>query len=162
MLTRAGGHLRLAITRTPRFFGLLTATFGVVFGGALTCVTATSAQESKIEQRVLQTDDDWQIYITYLPSMVPEKDPTAKETPVVVLLHGDKENRLVWEGMKGLAPHLQSQGYAVIAVDLRKHGQSTNVARVAGDSPSGGRSGDGANLQGADYEAMVTEDMEAV
>lgn len=112
-------------------------------------------------ERNLQTDDNWQIYITYYTSKF-DRESLTKETPVVILLHGDKENRLVWEGAKGLAPRLQQEGFAVIAVDLRKHGQSTNMARLAGDSPAGGKNTDGNNLQAADYENMVDFDMEAV
>ena len=71
------------------------------------------------------------------------------------LLYGDKENRLVWEGEKGLAPLLHQEGFAVITVDLRKHGQSTNVARSPGDSPAGGKNTEGTNMQSADYGNMV-------
>jgi len=112
-------------------------------------------------ERVLQTEDDWQIYVTYYPA-TGDKELVNKETPVVVLLHGDKENRLVWEGEKGLAPALEHAGFAVITVDLRKHGQSTNVARTAGDSPAGGKNTEGTNLQSDDYANMVDYDLPAV
>jgi pimeloyl-ACP methyl ester carboxylesterase len=120
----------------------------------------TNAPATRIE-RVLQTEDDWQIYITYYPATT-GKENVAKETPVVVLLHGDKENRQVWEGEKGLALALEQAGFAVITVDLRKHGQSTNVARAAGDSPAGGKNTEGANLQSVDYANMVDDDLPAV
>src|SRR5580700_3115735 len=57
--------------------------------------------------RVLQTDDNWQIYITYYPAPG-DRESITKEAPVVVLLHGDKqgENRLVYEGPRGLAARL--------------------------------------------------------
>ncbi|HXY37593.1 MAG TPA: alpha/beta fold hydrolase [Planctomycetaceae bacterium] len=107
--------------------------------------------------RVLQTDDNWQIYITYFPAPG-DRPELTKEAPVVVLLHGDKqgENRLVYEGPNGLAARLQAEGCAVITVDLRKHGQSTEV----GTSPSGGRSESA--ISGTDYQNMVDYDMEAV
>ena len=47
--------------------------------------------------RALQTDDGWQIYITYFPAPG-DREAITKEAPVVVLLHGDKQNRLVYEG----------------------------------------------------------------
>ena len=82
--------------------------------------------------RVLQTDDNWGIYITFFPAPG-DREVFTKEAPVVILLHGDKQNRLVYEGPRGLATRLQQEGCAVITVDLRKHGQSTNVAQVGGD-----------------------------
>ena len=77
-----------------------------------------------------------------------------------MLLHGDKQNRLVYEGPHGLAPRLQERGCTVITVDLRKHGQSTNLSRVGGSSPASGRSE--ATIQPSDYRAMVDSDLEAV
>jgi pimeloyl-ACP methyl ester carboxylesterase len=109
--------------------------------------------------RVLQTDDNWQIYITYFAAPG-DREAFTKESPVVVLLHGDKQNRLVYEGPRGLAVRLQAVGCAVITVDLRKHGQSTNVAQVGGGSPASGRSE--ATIQSADYRDMVDSDLEAV
>lgn len=109
--------------------------------------------------RALQTDDGWQIYITYFPAPG-DREAITKEAPVVVLLHGDKQNRLVYEGPHGLAPRLQERGCAVITVDLRKHGQSTNLAQGGGSSPASGRSE--ATLQPSDYRAMVDSDLEAV
>lgn len=138
---------------------LSIAAIGVLFAAPQTAWA--QVREGARFERVLQTDDDWQIYITYYPAPG-EKEGVTKESPVVVLLHGDKENRLVWEGEGRLASRLQQQGYAVITVDLRKHGQSTNVARLAGDSPAGGKSTDGTNLHDVDYQNMVNFDMEAV
>ena len=109
--------------------------------------------------RVLQTDDDWQIYITYFPAPG-DREAFTKEAPVVILLHGDKQVRLVYEGPHGLASRLQKQGCAVVTVDLRKHGQSTNVAQGGGTSSSGKTTE--ATIQAADYRNMVDFDLEAV
>ena len=156
-----------ALRRRPVPF-LLRDAVAVMAAVALTISVphAATAQGTKIEkgghsERVVQTEDDWSIYITYYPSMS-DKEAAAKETPVVILLHGDKDNRLVWEGTKGLAPRLQLEGFAVVTVDLRKHGQSTNVAQLAGDSPAGGKNTDGANLLADDYVNMVERDLPAV
>ncbi|HEV3302304.1 MAG TPA: hypothetical protein VG055_21800 [Planctomycetaceae bacterium] len=108
--------------------------------------------------RALQTDDGWGIYITYFAAPG-DREAITKEAPVVVLLHGDKQNRLVYEGPRGLVSRLQERGCAVITVDLRKHGQSTNLAQVGG-SPASGRSE--ATIQASDYRAMVDSDLEAV
>lgn len=149
----------------------------LVVAGLLAAVAGTAGVKSALAQapagepvlrveRILPTGDDWQIYVTYYPvfadNQAVTKESLTKDTPVVVLLHGDKENRLVWEGEKGLAARLQHDGFAVITVDLRKHGQSTNVAHTAGDSPAGGKNTEGTNLQAADYENMIEEDLPAV
>ncbi|HUE12537.1 MAG TPA: hypothetical protein VMR25_00110 [Planctomycetaceae bacterium] len=165
MLTRTAGHQMSGLPRARVGWLGGVALFAAVAGsgvGAPNSARAQGAQVTTIE-RVLPAGDDWQIYITYFPAFDPkEKENITKNVPVVVLLHGDKENRLVWEGEKGLAPRLVHEGFAVISVDLRKHGQSTNVARAAGDSPAGGKNTEGTNLQPADYGNMVDYDLPAV
>jgi hypothetical protein len=94
---------------------------------------------------VLTTADNWEIHVTYLQS------DQGKETPVVVLLHREGGNRQVWLGKEGFAERLHKLNYAVVAVDLRKHGQSVT------DAP--GARGDVSNF---DRNRMVTFDMEAV
>jgi alpha-beta hydrolase superfamily lysophospholipase len=156
MVTRIGHHIGLKhspVRKTLASMALLFSVSGMVE------VHHAFAQQERIEQRVLQTDDDWQIAISFFGPLAADKDPTAKETPAVILLHGDKENRLAWNTF---AKHLQAEGYAVVSVDLRKHGESTNVARIAGDSPAGGKNTEGTNLHADDYQAMVNSDMEAV
>jgi pimeloyl-ACP methyl ester carboxylesterase len=161
MLTRAAvSHLSGGSrVRLSSFAGLLffAAAASVWAPGT---ARAQGNQATHIE-RVLQTEDDWQIYITYYP-LTSKQESVTKNAPVVVLLHGDKENRLIWEGEKGLAGWLQREGFAVITVDLRKHGQSTNVARSAGDSPAGGKNTEATNVQGVDYSNMVEQDLPAV
>ena len=122
---------------------------------------AQTQEGARIDARLADRRRLADIYITYYPAFA-QKESIARNTPVVILLHGDKENRLVWEGEKGLAPRLQREGFAVITVDLRKHGQSTNVGRASGDSPAGGKSTEGTNLQSVDYGNMVDQDLEAV
>lgn len=93
--------------------------------------------------RMLRTGDGWQIATTYYPSLA------GQQSPVVILLHGRQDDRLVWD--QGFAEHLQNQGYAVIAVDLRKHGKSQSD-----DGQGNGK------LNKADFAAMITEDLRAV
>src|SRR5690606_10555327 len=70
-----------------------------------------------------------------------------------ILLHGKGGDRLVWEQKgagatgKSFAAVLQDQGYAVVSVDLRKHGESKRE--------------DDKELRPDDYRAMVG-DLEAV
>jgi pimeloyl-ACP methyl ester carboxylesterase len=166
MLTRACGHQVSGLSSTP--VSMLGCVALLAASAALAAWAPNSAWAQAPQggptarvERVLQTEDDWQIYVTYYPA-TSDKEILNKETPVVVLLHGDKENRLVWEGDKGLASALAQAGFAVITVDLRKHGQSTNVARTAGDSPAGGKNTEGTNLLADDYTNMVDYDLPAV
>jgi pimeloyl-ACP methyl ester carboxylesterase len=160
MLSRAACHLLRDSLGRLSWPILAAALFAVTVAASPQTLRAQTQEGARIE-RVLPTSDDWQIYITYYPTFA-QKESIARNSPVVILLHGDKENRLVWEGEKGLAPRLQREGFAVITVDLRKHGQSTNVGRASGDSPAGGKSTEGTNLQSADYGNMVDQDLEAV
>lgn len=116
------------------------------------------------ETKVLNTRDGGPLHITYYRSL------RGKEAPVVVLLHQKDGNRFIWQGNDGFAATLQREGYAVITVDLRFHGESKAAgAAVAGNAnqPDGGKKG-GKKVAGApelkpvDYKLMVENDMEAV
>jgi pimeloyl-ACP methyl ester carboxylesterase len=101
---------------------------------------------SKPVEKNLRTDDGWQIATTYYPST------RGQESPVVILLHGRQDDRLVWLAEDGFAQRLQNEGYAVIAVDLRTYGKSQNID----GKPQGGK------LRPDDYRRMVTEDLRVV
>lgn len=129
-------------------FARLSALVMLVVG----CVTSQGysqgtgkPKEYPAQKRTLVTKDNWRIAITYFQSSAGEN------APVVILLHDKGGNRLVWE--KGFAPQLQKNGngYAVISVDLRKHGQSSRLGEKSSQ-----------NLRAKDYAAMVTQDLEAV
>jgi hypothetical protein len=89
--------------------------------------------------------DSIDIHITYFQS------DQGKETPVVILLHGEGSSRQAWISKGGFAEKLWNNGYAVIAVDLRKHGQS--VIEGPGVTPE---------VTPGDRQRMVTHDLEAV
>jgi pimeloyl-ACP methyl ester carboxylesterase len=149
---------RLAVCAAPLFLCALPA---MTAHGAPPPKSAPAAPGPAAgTPRVLQTDDNWGIYTTYFPAPG-DREAFTKEAPVVILLHGDKQNRLVYEGPRGLATRLQQEGCAVITVDLRKHGQSTNVAQVGGDSAPSTRSTE-ASIQASDYRNMVEFDLEVV
>src|SRR5262245_21420707 len=65
-----------------------------------------------------RTDDGTTIHFTYYKSNL------GKEAPVIILLHQKDGNRLLWQARGGFADALQKEGYAVITVDLREHGES--------------------------------------
>lgn len=67
------------------------------------------------EQTSITTKDGVQIFLTYFPSN------RGKDAVPVILLHGFKGDR---HEMEGLGLFLQKQGCAVIAPDLRGHGDS--------------------------------------
>lgn len=120
---------------------------GAAAAGLLLLAGAAVAQQparaAETEELSLRTRDGWTIPVTYYTSAA------GKDAPVVLLLHGADGNRNVW---KGLATVLQKAGYAVVAPDLRKHGQSQGP-------PVGGKSD---RLTPVDYRAMVAEDLETV
>lgn len=94
---------------------------------------------------VLRTGDNVDIHITYFQSDLGE------ETPVVILLHAEGSSRQAWTTKGGFGEKLWNRGFAVIAVDLRKHGQS--VIEGPGIRPS---------VSPVDRQRMVTQDLEAV
>lgn len=129
---------------------------------------------AKPEPQIVQSLEGFPIAITYY------KAGGGKESPVVVLLHMKDGNRLVWEGDGGLAPALQKEGYAVITVDLRGHGDSKGsgipaaVGAAAGNAnqkkkdekekkpaPKAAKGAPGEVKKG-DVEAMIAYDLEVV
>ena len=105
-----------------------------------------------VTDEILTTADGWPIHVTYYASTF------GKESPAVILLPGaegpdkkDVRNRRVWQTA---ALTLQKNGFAVISVDLRKHGDSLPVAAGA-DAPA-------IKMNANDYVAMATADLEAV
>jgi dienelactone hydrolase len=71
----------------------------------------------------LFTTDDVEIHAAYYPT-------TADRAPAVMLLHGFDGSRDDWNSV---APLLQRNGLAALAVDLRGHGQS--LRRLTADGP---------------------------
>lgn len=132
--------------------GLIAAT--VALGLLASFASPLRAQEEEVIQptvteHTVVTADQWRISLTYYQSTL------GKNAPVVVLLHGEDQNRLVWQG--GFAQQLQKLGYCVAAVDLRKHGQSANPPGTTGAVKAGRVS-----LIARDYTAMAAADLEAV
>lgn len=120
----------------------------------IVCCYSTTFGQGASEQKsvaarsvMLNTVDQWQIPITYFPS------PKDRDSPVVLLMHNRLSNRQVWKN--GFAERLQSLGYAVISVDLRRHGES----RGPNSEPKAEKAGD---FKARDYKAMVAGDLEAV
>lgn len=132
---------------------LAAGAFAVAAAGNVAQVQAQNADAKQAgETRMLTAADGWPIHVTYY------KSAAGKESPVAVLIagaegegSGKSRTRRVWDGA---AVSLQKSGYAVVTVDLRKHGDS--VAPADSTNPALTRMGPN------DYTAMVTLDMEAV
>jgi pimeloyl-ACP methyl ester carboxylesterase len=117
----------------------------LVFAGLVSVATATRAADEEDkplppEDVTLKTRDGVNLVATYYPGDVKK----GKNVVPVILLHSSKGTR---GDLRPLALALQAAGHAVIAPDLRGHGDST---------------GGGGARRPADYLAMVTQDVETV
>ena len=113
------------------------------------------------ESLKLETKDGVLLHVDYLPGMISTEEAQKagikkpEECVPVILLHMAKGSGADW---RPLARSLQRMGCAVIIPDLRGHGQSTQVKRGGATLTI-----DQATMRRADdFEAMVTQDMEAV
>ncbi len=119
------------LMRPPLRPGSVLAALALVAFTFVLAASAAFAQAPKTKPRAkdappepeevkLTTNDGWAIHATYFAPKTMQ-DRTKKEAVPFILLHG-------WEGQRGdmdpLARFLQAQGNAVIAPDLRGHGQS--------------------------------------
>ena len=143
-------------TKLVSLFTLLTAFY---LAGSDCCAQVAAKQEaakqtgsSNTREELLAASDGWPIHATYYESAA------GKESPVVILLAGaegrdkkDARNRRVWQNT---AVALQKSGCAVLAVDLRKHGDSIPEATEP-DSPL-------LRMTPTEYVVMTTLDMDAV
>jgi pimeloyl-ACP methyl ester carboxylesterase len=102
---------------------------------AALCLLATAPTAfAQAQPKVVHGPDGWPVHISYYSA--PDKAGSAKvdltQAPVVILLHGKEGDRSFWDKRsappgamgKPFSELLQSQGFAVISVDLRKHGES--------------------------------------
>lgn len=123
----------------------------------LACVGAVVRAEPTFRAETVSAPDKFPIRFTYYPAIVDkEKNPAGpSESGVIILLHGDKGSRNNWDketapaGQKTFPTVLQEQGYAVVSVDLRKHGQSV----IEGQQEP---------VQTEDYLKMAAGDLKAV
>ncbi len=111
----------------------------VLFAGfQLRGYAQASGKAPSIRTETLTTADGWSIPITYYESS------EGKDASVVILLHGENENQLVWE-KNGLAKQLQAKNFAVVTCDLRKHGNAKSARTDANKE-----------LTALDYKAMAS------
>ncbi len=127
-------------------------TVAILIAGAMTAPASAQTKNVKkkhIVQKTLVTNDGWPIKITYY------KHDKKRDTPVVILLHSRQRDSHVWTKDAGVADTLWGEGFAVVAVDLRKHGESKMKTAT-------GASTDIGDLKPDDYKRMIAFDLEAV
>lgn len=141
----------------------------LVCGGLLAGLPAVAQEkgEKSIEEKsILSPADGLPLKATYY------KSSEGKDAAIVLLLHMKGESRLVWSAPlpntqppKSLAEQLQGKGFAVLSVDLRKHGQS-KVGADADDPKKAAPAdkdkakktvGGGGDLRLIDYQLMVSD-----
>ncbi len=137
---------------TIRGWGWL-AIFVMMLGTSLPAQDKNKEKGGPELRTVLSPADGWPLKLTYYRSAA------GKESPVVILLHMKGESRLIWTAPNGFAQKLNDSGFAVIALDMRKHGLSKPGAED--DDPKAKKSSPGSELKPADYPLMV-RDMEGV
>jgi pimeloyl-ACP methyl ester carboxylesterase len=132
---------------------------------AAATAASTLAQEggSGSEAPNLLTKDGVQLRASYFPAAVQRASKEGKQATPVILLHDFKGTRAAFAPLiaklqatgegEGERPH-----FAVMAVDLRAHGES--VSQIAPDGTPANL--DPAKLTKEDYLAMTQLDMEAV
>jgi pimeloyl-ACP methyl ester carboxylesterase len=140
-----------SVSSASRKLQLILAVVAItVFG--LGTTAAVSQDDAKQKEAgvpgVVTTADRWDIHYTYWES------PMGKEAPVIILLHGKGQARLVWKALP-LARELAKKQFAVIAVDLRKHGESKAPETASVQARND-------KLSKADYTGMVLGDLEAI
>ena len=113
--------------------------------------SAATTENGNTDDYILTATDDWPIHVTYYQSS------KGKESPIVVLLtaaNGDPKSAVTRHIWKEMATYLQKRDFAVLAVDLRKHGDSLR--------PEKGPTAKRQKILSVDYRNMVVGDMEAV
>ncbi|MBX3443953.1 MAG: hypothetical protein KF774_16210 [Planctomyces sp.] len=139
-------------TRTRCLLGLLAGL--AVVGAGLNPAAAQDDATPRLDS--VRTADGHAIQYTYYPAIGSQNPAGLQNAPVVVLLHGDDQGRVLWDNgsvLRGtnitFPVMLQNNGYAVFTVDLRKHGES----RLGGEQ---------VNIRPQDWEAMAAIDLVAI
>jgi len=99
------------------FPGYLHVAFVLLAVGGV-CGGADRAPEPDTRKVAVETDDGVPIFGDFF---APEPGVKGDKAPLVILLHMYRQDRGTWAP---LVPALSERGYAVVAIDLRGHGES--------------------------------------
>jgi len=126
----------------PRLFGLLRVAIVATVAFCLVVVGPISADDELKQTEVVRGPGNWPITFSYYAAFDAAKKPEGnKNASVVMLIHGEGSERLFWDKTSSpagvnmpFAKLLQEQGYAVLSIDMRKHGESAPEQEVAIDN----------------------------
>ena len=90
-----------------------------IFIATVLTIAASGLSAAAPEEVVFTTSDSVSIYGTFYPSQA------EGESPALVLFHMLRHKRRDWEGF---ARRATQAGFAVLAIDMRGHGQSVQRA----------------------------------
>lgn len=143
--------------------GLVCAAWAILFSTLAVAPVAAQKAGSKEKDkekyepvvRSLETKDGGTLKGTYFQSN------RGKDAAVVVLLHMADGNRMIWQGRDSFAARLHNEGYAVLTLDLRGHGDSKGDGAVGVVAQSEKKTARKAARK-IEYSQMVEFDMEAV
>ncbi len=132
--------------------GLLVSPVSAQNAAAGRAAAADEESQDGVRDLILPAGDGWPIHCTYYESSA------GRESACVILLtstagsdDANARNRRVWQAT---AVDLQKAGFAVVTVDLRKHGDSVPVGADGNPLP--------VRMVTADYPMMASGDLGAV
>ena len=133
---------------------IMLALVGLVLAGPCGAQDAKKSKTGGASQTLKTKQTQFPIRISYY------KSAEGKESPAVILLHDRDGNRQIW---KPVAEKLQEEGYAVVSVDLRGHGESTGESEDQDTTKSKKNKSSGkSKIAPPMYKLMVIDDLEAV
>lgn len=133
-----------------RLFVLTCLTALVLAPSLATAQKPGKKDEDKGTPEVVESKTDGlPIHFTYIAADPAKVEGGTESAPVVILIHGAKGDRLIWENKptnfkkRTMAQTLRDEGFAVVTVDMRGHGESklpdekpignSDYAKMAGD-----------------------------
>lgn len=141
----------LTVAALRRSFGITLLLVTVLT--SLASAQSSSRTTASVRPETIRGAGGWPIHFSYYPALetIGGQKQDVKNAPVLLLIHGSDGNRLLWDKTSApsdapdspFAAVMQQRGFAVLAVDMRKHGES---------APAGEN-----KIVTQDYELMVAD-----